>query len=214
MSGIVALGMQQNDASGSVKAVVIYARYKPILSARIWPSCRHDAQGRPPKMSDTDRGPLLPANQIIEKGISPRSRLLVNKAVVGIGEVVWQKPWIDNITCEYCTILAKKPKMHVLRLFACKTHVAEILLLKSALLYVGNDTTPLNIAAACRPLATGLFEQTHPLMYSPKTKLVSVSSNQVCKRGVIKTIALDLVFEGVCTELHHHGVLPALVAAR
>ena len=32
--------------------------------------------------------------------------------------------------------------------------------------------------------------------------------------AVIKTIALDLVFDGVCTEFHHHGVLPALVAAR
>ena len=62
--------------------------------------------------------------------------------------------------------------------------------------------------------AIGLFEQTHPLMYSPKIKVVSVSSNQVGKRGVIKTIALDLVFDGVCAELHHHGVLLALVAAR
>ena len=62
--------------------------------------------------------------------------------------------------------------------------------------------------------AIGLFEQTQPLMYSPKIKLVSVSSDQVSKQGVIKTIALDLVFDGVCTELHHHGVLPALVAAR
>ena len=214
MSGIVALGMQRNDAGGSVQAVVMYARYNLILSARLWPSCRHDAQGRRPKMSDTDRGQLLPAYQIIEKGVSPRSRLLVNKALVGIGDVVWQKPWIDNITREYGIILAKKPKTHVLRLFACKPHVAEILLLKSALLCVGNYITLLNIAAACMRPAIGLFEQTHPLMYSPKIKLVSVSSNQVSKRGVIKTIALDLVFDGVCTELHHHGVLPALVAAR
>ena len=40
-------------------------------------------------MFDTDRGQLLPAYQIIEKGGSPRSRLLVNKALVGIGDVVW-----------------------------------------------------------------------------------------------------------------------------
>ena len=90
-------------------------------------------------MSDSDRGQLLPAYQIIEKGVSPRSHLLVNKALVGIGNVVWQKPWIDNITREYGIILAKKQKTHVLRLFA-KPHVDEILLLKSALLCVGNYT--------------------------------------------------------------------------
>ena len=70
----------------------------------------------------------------------------MNKALVGIGDVVWQQPWIDNITREYGIILAKKPKTHVLRLFACKPHVAEILLLKSALLCVGNYTPLLNIA--------------------------------------------------------------------
>ena len=177
MSGIVALGMQRNDAGGYVQAVVIYARYYLMLSARLWPSCLHDAQGRRPKMSDTDRVQLLPAYQIIEKGVSPRSHLLVNKALVGIGNVVWQKPWIDNITREYGIILAKKLKTHVLRLFVCKPHVDEILLLKSALLCVGNYTTPLNIAAACMRPAIGLFEQTHPLMYSPKIKLVSVSSD-------------------------------------
>ena len=52
------------------------------------------------------------------------------------------------------------------------------------------------------------------MMYSQKIKLVSVSGDQVSKRVVIKTIALDLVFDGVCTELHHHGGLLALVAAR
>ena len=62
--------------------------------------------------------------------------------------------------------------------------------------------------------AIGLFEQTDPLMYIPKIKLCSVSSDQVSKRGVIKTIALDLVFDGVCSKLHHNGVLPAPVAAR
>ena len=61
MSGIVALGMQRNDAGGYVQAVVIYARYFLMLSARLWPSCRHDAQGHRPKMSDTDRVQLLPA---------------------------------------------------------------------------------------------------------------------------------------------------------
>ena len=189
-------------------------RYNLIVSARLWPSCRHDAQRRRPKIFDTDRGQLLPAYQIIEKSVPPRSRLLVNKAPVGLGDVVWQKPWIDNITRENGIILAKKLKTHVLRLFACKPHVAETLLLKSALLCDGNYTNLLIIAVACMRPAIDLFEQTHPLMYSLKIKLFSVSSDQVSKRGVIKTIALDLVFDGVCTELHHRGVLPALVAAR
>ena len=148
MSGIVALGMQWNDAGCSVQAVVFYAKYNLILSARLWPSFRHDAQGRRPKMSDTDRGQLLLAYHIIEKGVSPRSCLLVIKALVVIGNVVWQEPWIENITRENGIIFAKKPKMAVLRLFACKLIVAKILLLKSALLCVGNYTTLLNIAAA------------------------------------------------------------------
>ena len=92
----MAIGIQRNDAGGSVQAVVMYLKYNLIASARLWPSCRHAAQGRRPKMSDTDRRQLLPAYQIIEKGVSPRPRLLVNKALVGIGDVVWQKPWIDN----------------------------------------------------------------------------------------------------------------------
>ncbi len=119
--------MQRNDAVGSVQTLIIYARYNLIPPARLWPSCRYDAQGRRPKMSDTDRGQLLLAYQIIEKGFSPRSRLLVNKAHVGIGDVVWQKPRIDNITRECGIILAKKKRKRM----SCVCLPANLTLLRS-----------------------------------------------------------------------------------
>lgn len=372
-------------------------------------------QGCRPKMSDTDPGQLLPAHQIIERGVSRRPRLLVVQPLVGIGDMVWHKPWIDHLAREYDIILATKPTVHAQHLFACTPHIADILLierslrgkrgrhdgisgllrlatdirsvkadkalilhhsarygfaswlagiaqrwgygiggsarwlnagrfldraartqhptakmaefatlngfsppqtnwtiaatasacdaadtfiveagvgktehmlilgvgamhvdrqwppthfarliekisarfphlhfglmganaelplieaviaqlsdasrviictrpldqsialLERALLYVGNDTSLLNIAAACGRPAIGLFAQTLPLIYNPKIKSVAVSSDQVGKPGAIKTIAPDLVFDAVCTELHHHGVVPAQVAAR
>ena len=70
------------------------------------------------------------------------SRLLVNKAFVGIGDVVCQKPWVDNKTREYGIILAKKPKTHVLCLFACKPQIAEILLLKKVPVFVSANILP------------------------------------------------------------------------
>jgi ADP-heptose:LPS heptosyltransferase len=51
----------------------------------------------------------------------------------------------------------------------------SIALLERALLYVGNDTSLLNIAAACGRPAIGLFAQTLPLIYNPKIKSVAVS---------------------------------------
>ena len=59
----------------------------------------------------------------------------------------------------------------------------SIALLERALLYVGNDTSLLNIAAACGRPAIGLFAQTLPLIYNPKIKSVAVSSDQVGKPG-------------------------------
>ena len=366
-------------------------------------------------MSDTDPGQLLPAHQIIEKGVSRRPRLLVVQPLVGIGDMVWHKPWIDHLAREYDIILATKPTLHAQHLFACTSHIADILLierslrgkrgrhdgifgllrlamdirsvkadkalilnhnarygfaswlagiaqrwgygiggsarwlnagrfldraartqhptakmaefaalngfsppqtnwtivatasacdaadtfiveagvgktehmlilgvgamhvdrqwppthfarliekisarfphlhfglmganaelplieaviaqlsdaspiiictrpldqsialLERALLNVSNDTSLLNIAAACGRPAIGLFAQTLPLIYNPKIKSVAVSSDQVGKPGAIETIAPDLVFDAVCTELHHHGAVTAQVAAR
>ena len=69
-------------------------------------------QGCRPKMSDTDPGQLLPAHQIIEKGVSRRPRLLEIQSLVGIGDMVWYKPWIDHLAREYDIILATKPTVH------------------------------------------------------------------------------------------------------
>ena len=63
-------------------------------------------------MSDTDPGQLLPAHQIIEKGVSRRPRLLEIQSLVGIEDMVWYKPWIDHLAREYDIILATKPTVH------------------------------------------------------------------------------------------------------
>ena len=366
-------------------------------------------------MSDADPGQLLPAQQIIEKGVSRRPRLLVVQPLVGIGDMVWHKAWINHLAHEYDIILATKPTVHAQHLFTCTPHIADILLidrslrgkqgrhdgisgllrlstdirsvkadkalilhhsardgfaswlagiaqrwgywvggsarwlnagrfldraarnqhptaemaefaklkgftpprtnwtiaatasafdaadtfiveagvnktehmlapgvgamhverrwptahfaplmekirarfphlhfgfmgtnselplieaviaqlsdashviirtrpleqsialLERALLYVGNDTSLLDIAAAFGRPAIGLFPKTLPVIYNPKIKSVAVSADQVGKPGAIKTIAPDLVFDAVCTELHHRGVLPAQVVAR
>ena len=366
-------------------------------------------------MSYTDPGQLLPAHQIIEKGVSRRPRLLVVQPLVGIGDMVWHKAWIDHLVREYVIILATKPLVHAQHLSTCTPHIADILLierslrgkwgrhdgisgllrlatdirsvkadkalilhhsarygfgswlagiaqrwgygiggsarwlnagrfldraartqnptakmaefaalngfsppqtnwtiavtasafdaadtfiieagvgktdyiltpgvgamhvdrqrppahfarlierisarfphlhfglmgtnaelplieaviaqlsdasrviictrpldqsialLERALPYVGNDTSLLNIAAACGRPAIGRFLQTLPLICNPKIKSAAASGDQVCKPGAINTIAPDLVFNAVCTELHHHGVVPAQMAAR
>ena len=77
-------------------------------------------------MSDIDQGQLLPIRQINENGVFRRPRLLVVQPLVGIGDMVWHKPWIDYLAREYDVILATKPTVHAQHLFACTPHIIEI----------------------------------------------------------------------------------------
>lgn len=76
-----------------------------------------------------------------------------------------------------------------------------VALLTNALLYVGNDTSLLNIAAACNRPAIGLFAQSDPLVYSPNIKAVSVENDQIGVAGAITKIPPKRVFDAVCKEL-------------
>lgn len=371
------------------------------------PKLWHDEARISSTMSNKDQGQLLPIRQINENGVLRRPRLLVVQPLVGIGDMVWHKPWIDHLACEYDVILATKPTVHAQHLFACTPNIVDILsierslrgkrgrhdgvsgflrlamemrsvqadkalilhhsaryslatwlagikqrwgygigtsarwlnagrfldmsartqhpttkmahfatlngfsppqtkwkinatavareaaatfiaeagvgktdqllilgvgamhvdrqwppvhfaklieklsarfphlyfglmgakselplikavvadlsnasrvitctrpldqsiaLLERALLYVGNDTSLLNIAAACGRPAIGLFAQTNPLIYNDKIKSVSVTGDRIGKPGSIKMIAPQFVFDAVCNELHNHGL--------
>jgi heptosyltransferase-2 len=57
----------------------------------------------------------------------PRRRLLVIQPLVGIGDMVWHKPWIDHLADFYDVILATKPTVQASVLFAKTPGVIEIL---------------------------------------------------------------------------------------
>ena len=76
-----------------------------------------------------------------------------------------------------------------------------VALLTNAQLYVGNDTSLLNIAAGCNRPAIGLFAQSNPLVYSPNIKAVSVADDQIGVAGAITKIPPNRVFDAVCNEL-------------
>ena len=48
---------------------------------------------------------------------SARKRLLVVQPLVGIGDMVWHKPWIDHLAGGFDVILAAKPTAHAKTLF-------------------------------------------------------------------------------------------------
>ena len=58
---------------------------------------------------------------------TPRRRLLVIQPLVGIGDMVWHKPWIDYLADFYDVILATKPTVQASVLFAETPGVVEIL---------------------------------------------------------------------------------------
>ena len=83
-----------------------------------------------------------------------------------------------------------------------------ISLLGRNLLYVGNDTSLLNIAAACGRPAIGVFAQSKPLDYTHHIKAVSPPDGTYGKPNHIATITADLVFAAVCDELQELGWTP------
>ena len=66
-----------------------------------------------------------------------------------------------------------------------------VAMLAAARLYVGNDTSLLNIAAACGRPAAGLFAQTRPLDYNPLIVAIPVPDGRFGMAGGIATIHPD-----------------------
>jgi heptosyltransferase-2 len=70
-------------------------------------------------------------------------------------------------------------------------------ILSQAALYVGNDTSLLNIAAACQRPAIGLFAQSPPLDYNPNILAVSLPSGKFGIPRGIETISPEQAFSAV-----------------
>lgn len=83
-----------------------------------------------------------------------------------------------------------------------------ISLLGRSVVYVGNDTSLLNIAAACNRPSIGLFAQSEPLDYNPNIKAVCVPDGRFDVPGHIATITPELVFEALRHELKECGYEP------
>jgi len=86
-------------------------------------------------------------------------------------------------------------------LIAVESFDMAVDLLRRSLLFVGNDSGLLNIAAACERPAIGLFAQSPPLDYNPNIKAVTVPDGRFGVPGHINTITPDQVFDVVKREL-------------
>ena len=86
---------------------------KPVIvqtTNRLWQPfvARHSDQG---VVSMSSLSSLSPDPK------SARKRLLVVQPLVGIGDMVWHKPWIDHLAGGFDVILAAKPTAHAKTLF-------------------------------------------------------------------------------------------------
>ena len=80
-----------------------------------------------------------------------------------------------------------------------------VALLTAARAYVGNDTSLLNIAAACGRPAVGIFAQMEPLDYSDNFIPVSLTDGRFGEPGAIKRITADQAYEVVAATLGGKG---------
>ena len=84
-----------------------------------------------------------------------------------------------------------------------------VALIGAARAYIGNDTSLLNIAAACGRPAIGFFAQTEPLDYSAKIILVELPDGRFGEAGAIVRITPEQAFSVVAATLHRRGLADA-----
>ena len=70
-----------------------------------------------------------------------------------------------------------------------------VALIGGARAYIGNDTSLLNIAAACGRPAIGFFAQTEPLDYSANIIPVALPDRRFGEAGAIGRITLEQFFQ-------------------
>ena len=84
-----------------------------------------------------------------------------------------------------------------------------VALIGAARAYVGNDTSLLNIAAACGRPAIGFFAQTEPLDYSANIIPVALPDGRFGEAGAIGRITPEQAFSVVAATLHRQGAAGA-----
>jgi len=109
-----------------------------------------------------------------------RPRLLVVQPLVGIGDMVWHKPWIDHLAAPLDEAIA---------------------LINAARLFVGNDSSLLNLAAACGRPAAGIFAQSRPLDYSDVIIPIAEPDGRFGEPGAIARITAAQAFDVVAVVL-------------
>ena len=84
-------------------------------------------------------------------------------------------------------------------------------LIGSARAYIGNDTSLLNIAAACGRPAIGIFAQTEPLDYSDNIIPVALPDGRFGETGAIRRISAAQAFDVVAAVLETADASPDAV---
>ncbi|MEL0023371.1 MAG: hypothetical protein VW934_03870, partial [Alphaproteobacteria bacterium] len=80
-------------------------------------------------MDESVASQLVPAPEIRENGGKRRPRLLLIQPLVGIGDMIWHKPWIDHLAAHYDVILATKPTVNARRVFDGDYAIADFLMI-------------------------------------------------------------------------------------
>ena len=86
-----------------------------------------------------------------------------------------------------------------------------VALIGSARAYIGNDTSLLNIAAACGRPAIGIFAQTEPLDYSDNIIPVALPDGRFGETGAIRRISAAQAFDVVAAVLETADASPDAV---
>ncbi len=84
-------------------------------------------------MDESVASQLVPAPEIRENGGKRRPRLLLIQPLVGIGDMIWHKPWIDHLAAHYDVILATKPTVKPRLLFDGDYAIADFLMIERSM---------------------------------------------------------------------------------
>jgi heptosyltransferase-2 len=84
-------------------------------------------------MCESVASQLVPAYEIRENGVQRRPRLLLIQPLVGIGDMIWHKPWIDHLAAHYDVILATKPTVKARLLFDADHAITDFLMIERSM---------------------------------------------------------------------------------
>ena len=124
----------------------------------------------------------MDSNQdLLASGSSARRRLLVVQPLVGIGDMVWHKPWIDHLAAHFDIVLACKPTAKAEVLFHGTAGIVEYLPIERSLRgRRGRHDGPLGLlrlAAAFRATgADSVLVMHHSATYATAARLAGIAN--------------------------------------